>query len=220
MDLPFTTNQFFEVFRAYNESVWPAQIVLVLVGLTAIGLAIPQRWHGDRLIVGLLAFLWAWMAIVYHFLFFSGINPAAWLFGALFLLQAILLVWHGVIKNHIRFHLPRNFLLVLALLLWSYAFAVYPLLGNYFGHHYPAMPTFGLPCPTTIFTLGLLLLLRPPFPRSVFIIPLLWTVIASMAAFQLGVLQDLGLIVAGAAGLFGLLTIPKFAADLPAGRRL
>jgi hypothetical protein len=35
---------------------------------------------------------------------------------------------------------------------------VYPLLGIRFGHSYPRAPLFGVaPCPTTIFTFGLLL---------------------------------------------------------------
>lgn len=31
MQLPFTTEQFFDVFRAYNTAVWPAQLVLVVL---------------------------------------------------------------------------------------------------------------------------------------------------------------------------------------------
>src|SRR5579859_1399733 len=65
------------------------------------------------------------------------------------------------------------------------------------GHRYPAMPTFGLPCPTTIFTLGLLLFVVPPIPKSVFVVPLIWATIGSIAAFQLSVPQDMGLLVTG-----------------------
>jgi len=32
MNLPFTSEQFFDVFRRYNEAVWPAQIALNLIG--------------------------------------------------------------------------------------------------------------------------------------------------------------------------------------------
>ena len=83
----------------------------------------------------------------------------------------------------------------------SYALMVYPLLGVLFGHVYPAAPTFGAPCPTTIFTFGVLFLLREPFPRYVLVIPILWAGIGGSAAFSLGVAEDYGLIVAGLAGL-------------------
>lgn len=48
-----------------------------------------------------------------------------------------------------------------------------PSLGVAIGHTYPAQPTFGLPCPTTIFTFGLLLWVRPPVPWSLLVIPVL-----------------------------------------------
>lgn len=62
------------------------------------------------------------------------------------------------------------------------------------------MPTFGLPCPTTVFTIGLLAFLKRPYPRSVFIVPILWCLVGFQAAFLLGVPQVLGLLVAGVIG--------------------
>jgi hypothetical protein len=64
------------------------------------------------------------------------------------------------------------------------------------------MPTFGLPCPTTLFTIGLLACLVPPYPRSTLVVPVLWCLVGAQAAFLLGVPQDLGLLVAAAVGAF------------------
>jgi hypothetical protein len=75
------------------------------------------------------------------------------------------------------------------------------------------MPTFGLPCPTTIFTIGTLCLLRTPFPRHVLGAPFLWAAIGSQAAFLLGVYQDLGLLAAGLIGA-GLLLKPQWLAKV------
>lgn len=69
---------------------------------------------------------------------------------------------------------------------------------------YPEMPTFGLPCPTTIFTIGLLCFAVWPLPRSPLIVPLLWCLVGAQAAFLLGVKPDLGLIPTGLVAL-GLL---------------
>ncbi|HSB34572.1 MAG TPA: DUF6064 family protein, partial [Nitrospirota bacterium] len=65
------------------------------------------------------------------------------------------------------------------------------------------------PCPTTIFTIGVLLFAAAPVPRSVFIIPVLWAAVASAAAFQFGVLQDLGLLPAGLAGIAAAFFPPR-----------
>jgi hypothetical protein len=86
-------------------------------------------------------------------------------------------------------------------LLIAFSLVIYPLIGFLFGHRYPAMPTFGLPCPTTIFTLGILMFAEIPIPRSAFVVPVLWSVIGSFGAFQLRVPQDYGLLISGLIGL-------------------
>jgi Family of unknown function (DUF6064) len=75
--------------------------------------------------------------------------------------------------------------------------ALRPRLASLLGQQFPATPTFGLPCPTTIFTLGVLLWLQRPAPVSLLVIPLAWSVIGTAAALQLGVGEDFGLVVAG-----------------------
>jgi len=192
MSLPFSHAQFFEVFRRYNEAVWPSQVVLTLLALAAVALLfVPGR---GRIVATILAVLWAWMAIAYHLLFFRTINPAATLFGVVFLAGAaafagckLQFAWPGAARG------------AAGVALIVYALAGYPLLGAVFGQQYPAAPTFGLPCPTTLFTAGVLLFLRRPYPRRVLIVPLAWALVGSQAALLLDVPQDFGLIVAAVA---------------------
>ena len=40
MNIPFTVEQFFDVFRTYNVAIWPAQVVAYLMGVIALALAI------------------------------------------------------------------------------------------------------------------------------------------------------------------------------------
>lgn len=82
-----------------------------------------------------------------------------------------------------------------------FSLAVYPAWTWLAGHRSPAFPTFGLPCPTTLFTIGLLAFLVKPYPRSLFLVPVLWCFVGSQAAFVFNVPADLGLIVAGVLGL-------------------
>ena len=66
---PFTPQQFIEVFVRYNEAVWPAQLALNGVALAVLALLFAPP---GRAIAALLAVLWAWTGIAYHFLFFFG----------------------------------------------------------------------------------------------------------------------------------------------------
>ncbi|HEX6316256.1 MAG TPA: DUF6064 family protein [Gemmatimonadaceae bacterium] len=192
MRLPFTIDEFFEVFRRYNEAVWPAQWVLIAIALVAIVAATGRHPRLRAVPMMALALLWLWMGIVYHGLFFRAINPAAAIFMILFVAQGAAFLWvtrrpvtdaHAVSAGA-------------GAILMTYALLVYPALGLLMGHRYPESPTFGLPCPTTIFTLGLLLWVRQAFPRPLLIVPVLWAIVGTSAALQLGMLEDLGLPVA------------------------
>lgn len=203
--MPFTREQFFEVFRRYNEVVWPTQVLLLGLGLAAACLAFRRRSLSDRFIVTALAVLWTWMGVVYHFRYFRPINPAASVFGILFVLEAILLLWSGLVQGRLKFQASRDWRGIAGGSLLVYGFVVYPLLGRSFGHLYPASPTFGLPCPTTIVTLGLLLWAERPVPISVLLIPIAWSLVGTSAAIRLGVPADWGLGVAGAVALADIL---------------
>jgi hypothetical protein len=205
VETPFTVEQFFAVFARYNQSVWPMQIVLNLLALATLVVLYRAPSYASRFVSATLSFLWAWMAIAYHFVFFAGINPAAWLFGAVFLLGALWFAWIGVLKRELLFRRRGGVRGWAGGLLIGYALLVYPLLSQISSHHYPAMPTFGLPCPTTIFTLGILLFATAPLPRSVFAVPLLWAAVGSTAAFRFGIPQDLGLLVAGLISLAAMI---------------
>lgn len=82
MELPFTVEQFFGVFRLYNSAVWPAQVFLTLLAaLALIPIAFRRPWSGAA-VSAILALLWVWIGIAYHLAFFTDINPLAYAFGA------------------------------------------------------------------------------------------------------------------------------------------
>jgi hypothetical protein len=197
MQLPFDSYQFFDVFGRYNTAVWPAQIALTLAAFGAVGLALHPRAWSDRAIAFILGALWLWMGGVYHLVFFRRINPAAIGFGALFVLEGVLLIIGGW-RRRLRFTRTPTISRLLGVTLITYALLIYPILAHVLGHRYPGTPSFGLPCPTTILTLGLLTWAGPRCPWGVLIIPLLWSAVGAWAAVQLGVWEDLGLVGAGA----------------------
>ena len=137
------------------------------------------------------------MGIVYHLIFFTAINKAAYLFGAVFILQGILFLVFGVLKNNLSFEFQFNAYGITGITLLIFSLIVYPILGYTQGHIYPSAPTFGLPCPTTIFTFGILLFANKKLPILLLIVPISWSAIGFAAAFSLGIKEDIGLVIAG-----------------------
>ena len=90
--MSFTVEQFLSIFERYNEALWPMQIVAYAVGIALVGLAFTKWKRASAVIFGVLAAMWAGMAVGYMWMYFADINPAAKLFGAIFLVQAVLLV--------------------------------------------------------------------------------------------------------------------------------
>lgn len=194
MKLPFTQTQFLEVFAAYNEAVWPLQIVLNAVAIAMLIVAIRAPEKAGRLVcIGLpcsgrgsrSAITCPSSGRSIQRLFFAGISLAA----------AGTFLWLGVFRSSLQFHCPhgrpedhrpcRNLVRAVG----------YPIIGKATGHSYPATPTFGLPCPTTIFTFCILLMGARPLPRWVLAAPMAWAAIGVAAAFSLGVSQDFALVV-------------------------
>jgi hypothetical protein len=197
MALPFTLEQFHGVFRDYNTAVWPAQWLLVVLALAVVAAALrPRPWSGV-FVSASLGFLWAWIALAYHLAFFARINPAAYGFAALSTAGAVVFFWLGVVRRRLAFRWVPGLKATAGAVLIAFALVVYPVWSAYAGHPYPETPTFGLPCPTTIFTIGVLCFAVPPTPRSPLIVPLLWCLVGAQAAFLLGVQPDLGLVAAG-----------------------
>ena len=200
MMLPFTPEQFLNIFAQYNLAVFPLQIVFIILGIVALGLVIKKSQLSDRIIVLILSFFWFWMGLVYHILFFSTINPLAYVFGMLFIVEAVLLFYIGVIKNRVGFNLAKDRYTLIGLVFIAYALLIYPIIGTFVGHGYPRLPTFGLPCPTTIFTFGIFLMADKKFPLPLLLIPIIWSIIGFFAASSLGITEDYMLLVAGVAG--------------------
>jgi uncharacterized protein DUF6064 len=206
MTLPFTHEQFLNAFGEYNESLWPFAATLWLLTAVAFLWLLYGTAEHSRSLAVLLIVHWLWAGVAYHAWFFSSINPAARLFSILFVSEAALLAWHEAGQGGLRFSRRPSWRLTTGRVLVGYAL-IYPLLVWIGGLVYPRMPTFGVPCPTAILTLGFLTAGVPPAPFAVAAIPLIWAAIGGSAAFTLGVPADLLLLLAGA------LLLTLYAAD-------
>lgn len=191
-----------EVFKRYNLAMYPLQAIFVVLALVVIFLAVKPTPKSNKLISGILALLWIWMGVAYHLVYFSSINNAAYLFGATFIFQGIQFFYLGVFKNQLSFKFRSDVNGIIGFLILGYALIVYPLAGSLLGHSYPSNPTFGLPCPTTIFTFGILLSSATRLPLTILIIPLLWSTVGFQAAISFGFYEDIGLSLSGILAAF------------------
>lgn len=194
------------VFAAYNDAVWPAQYLLLAAAVACVVLARAGTLRGSRAAWAILALLWVWMALAYHGAHFAAVNPAAYAFAAFFLAAAGLFARAAILGTP-RFGLEAR-TAPWGLLLVAVALVGYPMASHLLGHHHPEAPTFGVPCPTTIFTLGMLLLCNSPVPRTLLAIPLLWAAVGAVAAFTFAMYEDFVLVFAGLLTLLLQVTDP------------
>jgi len=118
MEIPFSIDEFLNVFKNYNLSVWPIQILFYLLAFVATLSIIKYKNQSSQIVFSILAFFWAWMGLVYHILYFSLINKAAYLFGTAFIIQSFLFLYYGAIKQKIQLKFNLKIPGVIGLLLF------------------------------------------------------------------------------------------------------
>jgi hypothetical protein len=133
--------------------------------------------------------------------------PGIWYFsGVLFVIQSLLFIGYGVVKNSLSFSLDISLYSIVGAGFVIYSMVIYPLIGFLTGYPYPKYPVFGSsPCPVTIFTLGLLLWTNKKVPLLVAIIPFIWGIMGIMPVLELSVYADIGLILSGILGFLLIL---------------
>lgn len=211
--MPFTRDEFLNVFVQYNESIFPLQFLFFVFALLVLFVIIKKSKQTGVITSLILGVFWLWIGIYYHLILFAVINPAAYAFGAVFVLQGFFFIYEGVVRKNLAFKIDKSIYSYVGLLFILYALIIYPVLGSFFGHEYPANPTFGLPCPTTIFTFGILMFLSKKFPYYIISIPMIWALVGSTAAFRLSIYEDIGLLIAGVVGFTLLIFKNKKMAD-------
>ncbi len=199
MGLPFTLEKLLDVFGKYNTAIWPMQVVAYVLAVAALLLAVKRTRYSTGIIGAILCFFWLWAGIGFCLLYFTKIYTLAYVLGVLSIIQAILFL-AGVVKGRLSFHFQPNLYSIVGGVFVLYALAAYPLIGHAVGHGYPRWPPFGLvPCPTTVFTFGLLLWTDRRVPKHLLLIPLI-DGIGGVGPVFLGLVEDAGLVIAAVLG--------------------
>ncbi len=200
--LPFTAEVLYSVLEQYNRAIWPAQIIATGLGLAAVVSALRPFPGSGRLIGALLAAAWAWIGAAYHLMHAAAIDFAAPALGVFFVIQGALLAWTGALRGRLAWRFRADAFGWTGIGLVVLAMAAYPLIAWLAGHGWPRAPMFGVaPCPTAIFTIGMLLLVDGRTPLHLVAIPVLGSLYCGTAAWLLNLHEDLALALAGVGGL-------------------
>lgn len=185
-------------FGMYNLLIWPMQVVAYLLCIAALVLAVVRIRYSNRIVAAILAFFWLWLGIVF-WLRSASAFPPGYVFGALCIIQGVLFLV-GVARPNVSFRMGTDVYSIVGILFIAYAMIGYPVLGYLVGHIYPQTVLVGIfPCPTTVFTLGLLLCTDGKVPKYLLIVPLLFSLSGFLWTY-IGIVEDIGLIIAGFLG--------------------
>jgi hypothetical protein len=199
--LLFSPRTYYRMFELYHAATWPVHVVVLASALSIVVLARRVDSWAQRTIAGVVATWWMWVGIAFHLDRYATINWSAKYFAALFVAQAILLVWYGVVRAELRLELPRSRrgkvaagLLILAVL--------YPVFGMLAGRQWNQLELLGLtPDPTVIGTLALLAMSVTRAPRPLLIIPIVWCVIGAATLWALGSAETWVVLLSGLCGV-------------------
>lgn len=165
--LLFSPQTYQRLFELHNAALWPAQVAALAAGIVVILLGM-RRSRGACILVALTWLLVAWLWFHQRY---ASINWAADWIAIGFVLQALLLLWHGLRDRPAS--MRGN---VAGMAFMVFAVVAQPPLPLLLGRSWRQAEVFALaPGPTVIATFGLLLALRAP--RHLLILPLLWCAI-------------------------------------------
>jgi hypothetical protein len=204
--LLFSERTYYRLFELYNRDLWPAHVVALAFGVVIlVCLFSHAAWRG-KAVAAMLGACWLWVAWAYLAERYASINWAASYFAIGFAIEALLLLWAGVVRDDMagiparaRARTPEY---VAGICLFLFALIVQPLIGPMLGRPWLQAEIFGIaPDPTVVATLGILLAAGRRRRWLLMAIPLLWCLISgatlwTMEAQEAWVMPVIGLLAA------------------------
>jgi hypothetical protein len=178
--LLFSPSTYYRMFERYNLAIWPAQLAGIAIGLAILALLIAKRGHHERIIAGLLAACWLWIALAFHYQRYAQINWAATWFALAFASEALLLVVVGVLAGRLDLQLASGGSFWIATSIVAMSILGYPVLAPLTGRPWPSAEIFGVAAdPTAIASVAVLAPVRGRIRWLLLVVPMLWCAIAA-----------------------------------------
>jgi hypothetical protein len=175
--LLFSPRTYHRLFELYNLAIWPAQLAAAAIGLAIVALLVGKHRQRDRIITGLMAACWLWVAWAFLYQRYAQINWVAPWFAVAFAVEAALLVGFGVLGGRVVFDNTGGRRFWIAISLITMTVLAYPVLPPLTGRSWSTAEMFGVaPDPTALATAAMLALGRGRIRWLLLVIPLLWCV--------------------------------------------
>lgn len=185
--LLFSLQAYLGLFELLNETLWPAHLFTLALGL-AIGLFVLKRnVVKPRLVWGLLGLLWIWTG--WHFLYvqYTAINWAAGYVALVFLLQGLLFGLFSFAPKCPDIRYTATAAGRTAMALYLFALIGYPAATLALGRPLESVEFFGISAdPGVVATLAILVLSRGGFTWLAWIVPLAWCALTGLTLWMLG----------------------------------
>ncbi len=168
--VPYSKEVLDSVIYEYQEFFWPIQFIFIFLALWVLYAIWKNENQNNKFIISILSFFWIWIAVVYEMNYYLFINWFGFYIACFFILQALLLLWFGLIKKELVFVKNR------ASLIAAFSLIVfYPIIQILSGMHYFEISIIGiLPDITVVFSLILLFMNTQKRIFGLFIIPIIW----------------------------------------------
>ena len=185
--LMFSAQTYYRLFALYNREIWPAQMLAIAFGIVIlVCLRRAGAWHG-KIVVAILAACWLWVAWAFHMERYATINWAARYFAIGFAVEALLLIWIGVIHGQLLFKPAADSIRPVGFYLFLFALALQPLIGPAIGRPWLQAEIFGIaPDPTVVATLAILLPVSGRMRWLLLCIPMIWCAISGATLWAMG----------------------------------
>jgi hypothetical protein len=184
--LLFSPATYWRLFELHNLELWPAQVPALAAGATIFALVRAPAVQPGRVAAALLAACWLWVAWAFHLQRYATINWAAGWFALAFAVQALLLVWAGVVRGRLAFDGPDTRARRAGVALLAFALIGLPLAAPLSGRPWAQAELFGIaPDPTAIATLGVLLAAAGRAPWGLMVLPLAWCVVSGATLYAM-----------------------------------
>ena len=200
-----STEVFWTQVSAYNETMWPIAIVMIVAAAFLAGRVFFRPGaRTDMWMKASLSFAFAWNGVVFFLIFLK--NPISMFIGAPLFIVLSLLFAADIVTKRTQFRPPETAWKKGVTIFWIVLVFLYPVIGWTLGHVYPQMLLPVFPCPLTVFAIALIAAAAPNVDRKVFILLLPWALMALPKCFgALDCYEDCILFAAGVYGLVELI---------------
>jgi hypothetical protein len=169
--LSFSLEEFLLVLESYNLGIWPLQILAYVLILLVLFISLKPTKYYSKIVLAALSFFWLFTGIVFCFIYWAPTHIFGYIFGICCTVQGLLFLY-SIIKSDITIDPQDKSYKIIGILFVFYAIIGYQVFGYYLGHIYPKFFAVGLvPCPTTIFTFGLFVIINTKIPIKYVAIP-------------------------------------------------